>query len=829
MIDRLLQLRVRDFRSFREPKPIDLDADVVLIHGQNAVGKSSLLQALELGLTGSVADLSRFDESYPACLTRYRSVRGAGVDVAFLDHDGKRHEQSASLPSPQRSGRILREGPLKKQHVDAFRERCYLSQYRLSRLLELYQTTQPRHREPPLISFIRELLDLDVLEHLESGLDFVKDIRSAGKAVPELGRILAALKHHEAQAVSLRDRIVEQRQACSTAVKACQRFLEEHPEVGAGPEAAWTEDGLRRRMESVESEAIAGKAAQCATLQAALTQMRTLYTDITQADLPPQTEMDQFRGQLAALEAERATMIPALLAQVESAAEALQSAGDDYTADLTLAAIEHEWERCAVAVKQRLAQSRVDIATHEHAEAERQTTENELNQLNHEWDLLASRVSREQSATRSLLEALQIMLNHTAGEICPVCDRDFSETGQQSLHDHIDGKLTELNDESSLLQSMVDLQTKRENVLGRLEQRKQSVDQAAEPRGKAEQRVAVLDGAARQFAALDDTWKRFRDVVTRERECRAELPATESSREQLDAFRSRVSAIETLAGIEPSEEPMSLIDRVNHSGKQIADEAQIADEQHATLKQYAELMQSACSTAKHLTALHQQLETCATQCDRLTVAVNDAKQMLAAGREVKKQAASTKAEVVNRVFSGTLNRLWRDLFERLVLSESFHPQLTPPKVAYGKLSTQMSAAVAGKIEFPDLAAVLSTGNLNTAALSLFLALNVIESPVHRLMILDDPVQNMDDVHVMQLAAVLKAIARDAPPRGRQLFVAVHDRSLFEYLRIELGPTRSDESLITIELDRPEGSFESSIASKRFEWTGDCITFRRAEA
>jgi len=828
MIERLLQLRVQDFRSFREPEPIDVDADVVLIHGQNAVGKSSLLQALEFGLTGSVADLSHFDDSYSACLTRYRSVRGASVEVTFLDETGQQ-QQSASLPSLQRSGRILREGPLDNEHVRAFRERCYLSQSRLSRLLGLYQTTQPKHREPPLIAFIRELLDLDVLEHLESGLDFVKDIRSSGKAVPALGRILAAHQDIEAQTDRLRNRIVEQRTVSSTAVTECQQFLAEHPKIITGQKTEWTEDGLRQRLEWVESEGIANKAAQCATLQAALTQMRALHIEITAADLPPQTEIDQLRRELAALETERATMFPRLLVQIESAAEALGSAGEDYTIDLTPTAIAHEWERCAATVKQNLARLQADIATHERAEAERQATENELTLLDQEWDLLSSRVSREQSSVRSLQEALRIMINHTDGETCPVCDRDFSESGHGLLYDHIGGKLTELNDETSLLQSMVELQTKRDNVRSQLEPRTQLVAQTAESRRKAEQKAAMLDEPARQFEALDDTWQRFRDVATRERDCRSKLPSVESSREQYQTFERRVSDIESLAGIEPSDGPLSLIDRVIHSGQRISAASLHADTEHATWKHYAELLRLAYSSAQHLTELHQQVERCATQQHRLTAAVNDAKEVIEVGKQLKKQAAKVKADVINRVFSGTLNRLWRELFERLARSESFHPQLTPPKVAYGKLSTQMSAAVAGNIEFPDLAAVLSTGNLNTAALSLFLALNVIENPVHRLMILDDPVQNMDDVHVMQLAAVLKATVRDAPPRGRQLFVAVHDRSLFEYLRIELGPTRSDERLITIELDRPEGSFESSIVTKRFEWTGDCITFQKAEA
>ena len=95
-------------------------------------------------------------------------------------------------------------------------------------------------------------------------------------------------------------------------------------------------------------------------------------------------------------------------------------------------------------------------------------------------------------------------------------------------------------------------------------------------------------------------------------------------------------------------------------------------------------------------------------------------------------------------------------------------------------------------------AMLSAGNLNTAALTLFIALHLSVPKELPWLILDDPVQSMDDVHIAHFAALLRTLAKE---HGRQVMIAVHDRQLFEYLRLELSPSTPSDSLITLELSR----------------------------
>src|SRR5262249_39721260 len=95
--------------------------------------------------------------------------------------------------------------------------------------------------------------------------------------------------------------------------------------------------------------------------------------------------------------------------------------------------------------------------------------------------------------------------------------------------------------------------------------------------------------------------------------------------------------------------------------------------------------------------------------------------------------------------------------------------------------------------------MLSSGNLNTAALTLFLALHF-SVATSRLpwLVLDDPVQSMDELHIAQFAALLRTIARN---QHRKVIIAVHEKPLFDYLSLELSPAFETDKLVTLEIRR----------------------------
>ncbi len=92
--------------------------------------------------------------------------------------------------------------------------------------------------------------------------------------------------------------------------------------------------------------------------------------------------------------------------------------------------------------------------------------------------------------------------------------------------------------------------------------------------------------------------------------------------------------------------------------------------------------------------------------------------------------------------------------------------------------------------------MLSAGNLNTAALTLFLALHLSVEEKLPWLVLDDPVQSMDELHIAQFAALLRTLSKE---HGRKLLIAVHDGPLFDYLALELSPAFPQDKLITVDL------------------------------
>jgi exonuclease SbcC len=112
--------------------------------------------------------------------------------------------------------------------------------------------------------------------------------------------------------------------------------------------------------------------------------------------------------------------------------------------------------------------------------------------------------------------------------------------------------------------------------------------------------------------------------------------------------------------------------------------------------------------------------------------------------------------------------------------------------------------------------MLSSGNLNTAALTLFLALHLSVEPRLPWLILDDPVQSMDEVHIAQFAALLRTLSKE---HRRQVVLAVHEKPLFDYLTLELSPAFEGDRLITVELTASENA--TTVAEPTYyDWAPD---------
>jgi exonuclease SbcC len=182
----------------------------------------------------------------------------------------------------------------------------------------------------------------------------------------------------------------------------------------------------------------------------------------------------------------------------------------------------------------------------------------------------------------------------------------------------------------------------------------------------------------------------------------------------------------------------------------------------------------------------------------LTERKDAAEKIILDARDLAKRARDTRTDIVRRVFNDSLNSIWRDLFVRLAPEEPFVPAFALPENAAGAVEAVLETHYRSGGKGGNPRAMLSAGNLNTAALTLFLSLHLSVAPILPWLVIDDPVQSMDEVHIAQFAALLRTLSKG---HNRQIIIAVHEKQLFDYLALELAPAFQDDRLITVELSR----------------------------
>ncbi len=190
-----VQLRnifISDFRRLEGHRVLPLDAPIVLLHGPNGAGKTSVLSALELALTGEVRSMRRNDARYTAHLP-FHGQKFATLRVSVSEELAANAEPVTMTVG---GSRIEGAPALAREAAQFYAERCYLDQVSLGQLLELYQYREGKE-ESALGQFVNELLGLEQLDALRSGLLDATDLRRLKKLSEPL-----AEAHAEAQQAS---------------------------------------------------------------------------------------------------------------------------------------------------------------------------------------------------------------------------------------------------------------------------------------------------------------------------------------------------------------------------------------------------------------------------------------------------------------------------------------------------------------------------------------------------------------------------------------------------------------------------------------------------
>ena len=796
----LLPLRrvlISNFRRIKGSWEVPLDAPIVLIHGANGSGKTSVLSAIEFGLTGEVRTMHRRDDRYTAYLP-HRGSSFATIEVEIADDHGR-----VQLPPPITVGGDEVKGPpaLDSEKGQFFSERAYLDQESLGQLLDLYQYTEG-NQESALARFVNELLGLDQLDALRSGLHDAGDLR-------RLRNLSSLYAHAESEARRAEDAIISATGDLTRAESELASIRERLEGVLAslGLSAALSDSsGDLGEIELLLAERDqAGTLAESEERVRVLTELRGRIRGLSQR--PTAARLEETRSSVAAADVAVQEWRVSYEAPIQALRDDVAALGLDSDPILRQSLLE---ETRAIGLR---------LAEHDSAVAQLAEGRQNVADLQRQLDEINTEISARESQAGTLATGLATLRDQASENICPVCERDFSEVSEEHLLEHIDRKIADLTSVGAEIQSLSD---ERSQLTTRIRTAQQNVS-AAEASVFTE---TEHDEMTARFTAVTGFHERLEvlaDSIARGQELRA---AAESAVRELADIEAEDREQQTVAaeltrhavGLgtiepgprEPPEEAWKrLHDLASSRSQELVQHSQSSSEASELLEQ----LRGATSRVAELTAT----VTDAAQSKRLwDERIEEANRRREVARSIHTAASKTRTEIVQRVFTQSLNDVWRDVFSRLAPAEPFVPAFGIPTATRTALELRLETIhrAGGTAGTPSM--MLSAGNLNTAALSLFIALHLAVEPKFPCLVFDDPVQSMDEVHIAQFAGLLRVLSKH---HDRQVVLAVHERELFDYLALELSPAFEGDELITVELGLDTGG-EPVHRSTRFAWTED---------
>lgn len=785
IFSQLVGIDIANFRSIRGKIHAPLDAKVVLVHGENGAGKTSLLSAIELALTGRVDALRRADPNYQLQILHKKAVSGF-AEVAISTTNGQntyRTEFSAEKVSPVRT--------LASDAAEFFGERAYLPQSLLSQLLYIYQESGS-DVSSPLARFVSKLLGLDRLDAIEAGLKPLVDVRNVRKTVDrwstveiEKNRLDPLMKDRRRARTDLENDVREKRSALVAILgtlgaadvdpAAPERHTLLSDDVQADESALARVTDQVRELASVRRD-IAGQGDDAGTIEAQLSHSLSRSTaDLEQWRRVHQDKITELRDRIVSIFPQET--LPSDLSEFYT--EAMQL----LRAEQTLLA-------------NRATRGQEDAKALVNSRDQLEVANKQLNAI----DAELSSMSADAGRLSSLLAEISSFITD---DVCPVCGRDYSEEAAGSLVDHVHARTRGLSSAADRLVSLGRSRSEHQAAANRLQQTidglvaRQIDDEAlsgldrrtaavaaalaaVEPQAsilEEGQRLTLAEIAARrQFVEAQQRSGRRLAIGETLAELAAAIAVDMSDGETIEAFGDRLD-------LALSEERRRLDDRVR--SRRAAHDAVAAIE--------AALVQ--------IKTINAEIAEYQEQWNRNDKALQRAQSLRNDGIQLRNAVDAVRSDIIRREFNERLNRLWRDLFVRLAPSEEFVPAFKIPDSETHRLQPKLYTPhrdLGDEIAGGTPGAMLSAGNLNTAALTLFIALHLSVPVQLPWLILDDPVQSMDDIHIAHFAALLRTLSKE---HGRQIMIAVHDRQLFEYLRLELSPAFPDDSLITLEVTR----------------------------
>ena len=802
---RINSLTVRDFRSIRGDVTVPMNAPVVLIHGNNGAGKTSLLSGMELALTGQLASLDRIDSN----LSRHLVNKGreqAYVAASVYAADSAMLSGEFKVDSFGRKGNAL----LDQQLARHFSERCYLAQSTLGRLLEIYQPKDVAAAASPLTRFVKELLGLDALDALINGLHDAGDVRRLRNGASLYWEVRDRLPIVQQEVERLADEVSKARnQAIDLLNTTKDLFRAYWPAQADHPVEAWRafiaqqsyDDELRRAVQlRLEISAMAQQLQSAQGEAPSQALMTNAEAGAKAADKALKIWLRTVGKQLSDTFQRLAAYFPDLPSPLANQPE--------YARVTARMAIISETQRC----EQSLAQD---------AAARRKANDADSDRKRHQarLALLDEDISRYSNQAGQLAQALSSLLPHVHSNDCPVCNRNFGEVSSTPLVGHLATNISSLTEAAGRLAA---LSKERADTVLAISARERELAgemarQLTEPsKQELENRLtdlrelltnldALASESARGEALFKDAAKAGQGLAA----LRANDQFTVSMRSIADKLADQL-AVESI-GVNESLNA-ALYRFLAHAQKM---EVELSGK-NAARQRAEEALREHAGRLDAIKEIEHRREALVAEVNELTLRRIGGDRAIDQARELIKIAQAERTAIVRRVFNDSLNTVWKDLFVRLAPDEPFVPAFALPESTKGAVEATLETLHRDGGKGGNPRAMLSAGNLNTAALTLFLALHLSAKSRLPWLIIDDPVQSMDEVHISQFAALLRTLAKQ---HDRQIVLAVHEKPLFDYLTLELSPSFDGDSLITVELGRSANG-DSLATPKIITWEPD---------
>lgn len=433
--------------------------------------------------------------------------------------------------------------------------------------------------------------------------------------------------------------------------------------------------------------------------------------------------------------------------------------------------------------------------------------------------VLDEQIAKHAAATGSLAEALNSVLPHVHSEECPVCSRNFGEVSDKPLSEHLAYKISALTANAGRLQALSKERVEGATSLANAERSRGLVAVRLltnEARDEIKTRVARLSEFELALQQLEHAVIEGEKCLNDASEASGSLNALRVKDQKATAVRAAAQRFAVDLVLQPVGESEPLVEALQRFQSHVS-----KTEEMLTAKESAR--RDANTSLKQLNVLegqkHSLVKAIAGNKERLARMSQlkvVADRRITQAKELSRRARDQRTGIVRRVFNESLNTIWRDLFVRLAPDEPFVPAFALPQSDGGAVEAVLETLYRSGGKGGNPRAMLSAGNLNTAALTLFLALHLSVEPTLPWLLIDDPVQSMDEVHIAQFAALLRTLSKQ---HGRQIVVAVHEKPLFDYLTLELSPAFQNDRLITIDIGRAADG-KTVIEYERQVWVPD---------